>query len=71
MSKQACKYLTDSTLNEQDEALRPITPDIEQMREEPDKERNHESILYVKDITVEEEYPTYAQDSPEYIMHWH
>jgi len=52
------------------EGIRPVTLDVEQMREEIFKDQEQETILQDKDETVEEDYPTYSQDSQEY-MHWH
>jgi len=53
------------------DGVRPVTPtEIEQMREEIFKDKESESILHDDDKTVEEDFPTYAQDSQEY-MHWH
>jgi hypothetical protein len=40
------------------------------MREKIFKDKNQESMLQDEDITVEEDSPTYSQDSQEY-MHWH
>ena len=41
------------------------------MREEIFKDQDQVTILHDEDDTVEEEgYPTYSQDSQEY-MHWH
>ena len=51
-----------------------VTPDVEQMREElstePPMREKHQPLLNNEDLTIEEEYPTYAQDSQKY-MHWH
>jgi hypothetical protein len=53
------------------DGVRTVTPtEIEQMREEIFKHKEPETILQDDDITVEEDFPTYAQDSLEY-MHWH
>jgi glutaredoxin len=53
------------------DGVRTVTPtEIEQMREEIFKHKEPETILQDDDITVEEDFPTYAQDSREY-MHWH
>jgi hypothetical protein len=49
---------------------RPVTPDVEQMREEIFKDNEQETILQDEDTIVEEDFPTYSQDSQEY-MHWH
>ncbi len=40
------------------------------MREEIFKDKESESILHDEDKAEEEDFPTYAQDSQEY-MHWH
>jgi deoxyadenosine/deoxycytidine kinase len=52
--------------------IRPVTPtEVEQMREEIFKDKETETILHDEDEIVEEEdFPTYSQDSQEY-MHWH
>jgi len=48
-----------------------ISQETEQMREEIFKDKETETILHDEDETVEEEdFPTYSQDSHEY-MHWH
>jgi hypothetical protein len=53
------------------DGVRPIMPtEVEQMREEIFKDKESESILHDEDKTEEEDFPTYAQDSQEY-MHWH
>jgi hypothetical protein len=53
------------------DGVRPVTPtEVEQMREEIFKDKESESILHDEDETEEEDFPTYAQDSQEY-MHWH
>jgi hypothetical protein len=53
------------------DGVRPVMPtEIERMREEIFKGKESETILQDDDITVEEDFPTYAQDSQEY-MHWH
>jgi hypothetical protein len=51
------------------DGVRPVTPiEIEQMREEIFKDKEPETILHDDDTTVEEDFPTYAQDSN---VHWH
>jgi hypothetical protein len=53
------------------DGLRPVMPtEIGQLREEIFKDKESESLLQKDDATVEVNYPTYAQDSHEY-MHWH
>jgi hypothetical protein len=53
------------------DGVRPVMPtEIEQMREEIFKDKESKTILQDDDTTVEENFPTYAQDSQEY-MHWH
>jgi hypothetical protein len=53
------------------DGVRPVTPtEVEQMREEIFKDQESESILQDEDKTEEEDFPTYVQDSQEY-MHWH
>jgi len=49
---------------------RPVTPDVEQMREEIFKDKDQKTILQDENTIVEEDFPTYSQDSQEY-MHWH
>ena len=50
--------------------MRPVTPDVEQMREGIFKDKEQETILQDEDIIVEVDFPTYSQVSQEY-MHWH
>jgi hypothetical protein len=51
--------------------VRPVmSTEIEQMREKIFKGKEPATILHDDDVTVEEDFPTYAQDSQEY-MHWH
>jgi hypothetical protein len=52
------------------EGARPVTLDVDQMREEIFKDQEQETILHYEDETVEEDHPTYSKDSQEY-MHWH
>jgi hypothetical protein len=68
-SMEAPKVSQDKTEKAMD-GVRPVTPtEVEQMREEIIKDKESESILHDDDKTVED-FPTYAQDSQEY-MHWH
>jgi hypothetical protein len=60
----------EKTHQEPKEGTRPVTPDVDQMREEIFKDQEQETILNDEDETVEEDYPTYSQDAQEY-MHWH
>jgi len=60
----------EKTYKEPTEGSRPVTTDVEQTREEIFKDKEQEIILHDEDETVEEDYPTYSQDSQEY-MHWH
>jgi hypothetical protein len=62
--------ISQETLKKEMNGIRPVTPtEVEQMREEIFKDKETETILH--DETVEEEdFPTYSQDSQEY-MHWH
>jgi len=46
---------------------RPETPDVEQMRERIFKDKEPETILQDEDTSVEEDSPTYSQDSQEYM----
>jgi hypothetical protein len=62
---------SQQTSEKEMERVRPVTPtEVEQMREEIFKDKESESITYEEDESEEEELPTYAQDSKEY-MHWH
>jgi hypothetical protein len=60
----------EKTYKEPKEGTRPVTLDVEKMREEIFKDKDQETILHNEDTIVEEEFPTYSQDSQEY-MHWH
>ncbi len=60
----------DTPPNEQNEGIIQTTLDIEQMREEPDKEMNQELILCDENTIIEEEYPINTQDSQRY-RQWH
>jgi len=60
----------EKTHQEPKEGTRPVTPDVDQMREKIFKDQEQETILHDEDETVEEDYPTYSQDAQEY-MHWH
>jgi len=64
--------ISQETLEKEMDGVRPVMPtEEEQMREEIFKDKESEPISYVEDETVEEEdFPTYSQDSQEY-MHWH
>jgi len=63
--------ISQETLKKKMEGIRPVTPtEVEQMREEIFKDKESEPISYDKEETEEEDFPTYAQDSQEY-MHWH
>jgi len=69
-SVEAPKGFQDKSEKAMD-GVRPVTPtEVEQMREEIFKDKESESILHDDDKTVEEDFPTYAQNSQEY-MHWH
>jgi hypothetical protein len=78
MDCQAAKITDDEssvqtpkkTDRETDEGTGSTTPDVERMREKIFKDKNPESMLQDEDITVEDDSPTYSQDSQEY-MHWH
>jgi hypothetical protein len=48
----------------------PEKSDVDQMREKVFQHKNPESMIQDEDTTVEEDSPTYSQDSQEY-MHWH
>jgi len=51
--------------------VRPVmSTEIEQMREKILKGKEPATILHDDDVTVEEDFPTYSQDSQE-CMHWH
>ena len=64
--------ISQEILRKEMDGIRPVTPtEVEQMREEIFKGKETEAILLDEDETVEEEdFPTYSQDSQEY-MHWH
>jgi hypothetical protein len=57
----------EKTYKELKEGTRPVTLDVEQMREEIFKDQEQETILHDEDETVEEDYPTHSQDSQEYM----
>jgi hypothetical protein len=57
----------EKTYKEPKEGTRPVTSDVEQMREEIFKDQEQETILHDEDETVEEDYPTHSQDSQEYM----
>ncbi len=46
------------------------TPGLDEVREPTNHTGNQEPLLYDEDTSVDDEYPTYSQDSQEY-MHWH
>ncbi len=46
---------------------RPVTPDVKQMREEIFKDKDQKTILQDENTIVEEDFPTYSQDSQEYM----
>jgi hypothetical protein len=48
---------------ESSKGTRPVTPDVEQMREEIFKDKEQETNLHNEDAIVEEDFPTYSQDS--------
>ena len=48
----------------------PEKSDVDQMREEIFKVKKPDTMIQDEDTFVEEDYPTYSQDSQEY-MHWH
>jgi hypothetical protein len=68
--------ITDDAVSETiykgpNKGTKPVTPaDVEQVRQEIFKDKEQETILQDKDTEVEEDFPTYSQDSQEY-MHWH
>jgi len=63
--------ITQGTLKKEMDGIRPATPtEEEQMREEIFKDGESEPISYDEEGTEEGDFPTYAQDSQEY-MHWH
>jgi hypothetical protein len=51
------------------EQMREEIQEVEPLRENPVR-KEQQPLIYDEDLTVDEEYPTYAQDSQEY-MHWH
>jgi hypothetical protein len=69
-SVEAPKVSQEKSEKEMD-GVRPVMPtEVEQMREEIFKDKETESILHDDDKTEEEDFPTFSQDSQEY-MHWH
>jgi hypothetical protein len=52
---------------EPNKGTRPVTPDVEQMREEISKDEDQETVLQDKDTIVEENFPTYSLDSQKYM----
>ena len=56
------------THKEPNKGTRPVTLDVEQMREEIFKDKDQETILQDEDTIVEEDF-SHSQDSQEY-MHW-
>ena len=61
--------ISQETMEKEMDGTRPVTPtEVEQMREEIFKGKETEAILHDEDETVEEEdFPTYSQDSQEYM----
>jgi len=58
-------------LKKEMDGVRSVMPtEVEQMREKIFKNKESERIVYDEEETEEEDFSTYAQDSPEY-MHWH
>jgi hypothetical protein len=55
------------TYRETDEGTESTTLDVERMREKIFKDKNPESMLQDEDMTVEEDSPTYSQDTQEYM----
>ena len=65
MDCQAAEITDDESSVQMPEKL-----DVDQMREEIFKVKEPETMILDEDTTVEEDSPTYSQDSQEY-MHWH
>ena len=65
MDCQAAEITDDESSVQTPEKL-----DVDQMREEIFKDKEPETMILDEDTTVEEDSPTYSQDSQEY-MHWH
>jgi hypothetical protein len=57
----------DAMHKEPSKGTRPATSDEEQMREKIFKDKEQETILQDEDTIVEEDLPTYSQDSQEYM----
>jgi hypothetical protein len=53
----------ETIYKEPNKGTRPVTPDVEQVRQEIFKDKEQETILQDKDTEVEEDFPTYSQDS--------
>jgi hypothetical protein len=63
--------IPQQTSKKEMDRIRPVTPtEVEQMREEIFKDKESEPISYDEEETEEKAFPTYAQDSQEF-MHWH
>ncbi len=54
---------SETIYKEPNKGIRPVTPDVEQLRQEIFKGKEQEIILQDKDTEVEEDFPTYSQDS--------
>jgi hypothetical protein len=60
--------ISQQTLKKEMERIRPVTPtEVKQMREEIFKDKESEPITYEDNESEEEDLPTYAQDSQEYM----
>jgi hypothetical protein len=63
--------ISQHTPEKEIDGVRPVTlTEVEQMSEDIFKDTESGPILYDEEETEEEDFPTYAQDSQEY-MHWH
>jgi hypothetical protein len=53
------------------DGVRPVTPtEVEQMKDKIFKDKESGPTVYDEEETEDEDFPTYARDSQEY-MHWH
>ena len=59
---EASVWTPEVLYKEPNKGTRPVTPDVEQMREEIFKDKEQETILQGKDTIVEEDFHTYSQD---------
>ena len=58
----------EKTHTDPKEVIRPVTLDMEQMREEIFKDQEQETILHDEDETVEEDYSTFTRFTGMYAL---